>query len=98
MGLRPSKPQPHLYSVSLSEFQQAIDRLSYELRLLGFNPIEARLIPEWEHWLFYDEDGNILIRVQHWYVERVAAVFQRFHTEAIDAQIDALMKEPKREW
>jgi hypothetical protein len=98
LGLRLSKPQPRLYSVSLSEFQQGIDRISSELREHGYFAVEARLIPEWGHWLFYDVDGHILIRVDHWLVERVVAVYRLAHERELDAQIDALLKEPKREW
>ena len=96
MALR--KPQPHLYCVSLHEHQQAIQWIAGNLRDEGYLSAEARLVPEWGYWLFYDSEGNLLIRVDHADVMRVTAVFETLHQREMDARIDALLKEPKREW
>jgi hypothetical protein len=85
--------------VSLIEYQQAIDWLSVWIRgVVGDVAVEAQLIPEWEYWLFYADNGDILVRVRHEDIERLTVVFAKQWEQSLDAQIDALMKEPKREW
>jgi hypothetical protein len=98
MGLRPSKPQPVLHGVSLSEFQQAIDGIRAGLLQFGYFAAKAQLVPELEQWVFYDVDGEVLIRVPHELVARVNACFQAIRDAALDAHIEAMMKEPKTGW
>ncbi len=94
---RTKTPSP-LWNLDIGQFQQAIDWLKTEAQASGYDVAEARFVPDLATWMFYDGEGELTVRISHGIVERVKVALEEIYQHRLDAQIDELMKQPRREW
>lgn len=70
-GVRITKPRHDLYTIDIVMFTEAVRWVSRELVKMGYEPVEARLIPEREVWCYYDPHGEHIFTAPHELIEHL---------------------------
>ena len=64
-GVTRSKPSPRLATANLDQYQVCVQWVKSIMQSVGYTIVEARLDPYCETWYFYEEDGWLVMRLQH---------------------------------
>ena len=70
-GVQQAKISPHGFRIDTNVYQTAADWVSCQLRIMGYEPVEAQYDPYQEMWYFRDARGGFIAKVSMHFLERV---------------------------